>query len=69
MCSGSPKTPDVVRRDPVAEAQQSAAIAAKKANKETAAIKRRQAGQKMETNGGMGYDTALESVGKKALGD
>lgn len=69
MCSGSPKTPDVVRRDPVAEAQKAAALAAKKTNNETAAVRRRQAGQKMETNGGMGYGTALELSGKKALGD
>lgn len=66
MCSGSPKTPDVVRRDPVAEARNAAALAAKKTNKETAAVRRRQQGQKLETNGGMGYDTAL---GKAALGD
>lgn len=69
MCSSSPKTPDVVTRDPVADANKAAAMAAKKANKETAAVRRRQQGQSMETNGGTGYGTALEGAGKKSLGD
>lgn len=69
MCSSSPKTPDVVRRDPVAEAEKAASLAAKKANKEKAAVRRRQQGQSMETNGGAGYDTALEGAGKANLGD
>ena len=69
MCSSAPSTPDVVRRDPVAEAQQAAALAAKKANKETAAVRRRQQGQSMDTNGGVGYGTALESGGKAKLGE
>lgn len=69
MCSSAPKTPDVVTRDPVMEAQAAAARAAKKANKETAAIRRRQQGSSMETNGGMGYGTALEGTGKAKLGE
>ena len=69
MCSSQPSPPAVVQRDPVAEARQAAALAAKKANKETAAVRRRQRGSSMETNGGVGYGTALESAGKAALGD
>lgn len=69
MCSSKPKTPDVVTRDPVAEAQKAAALAAQKANKETAAVRRRRQGQSMDTNGGTGYGTALEGAGKANLGD
>lgn len=65
MCSSSPDTPKVIQRDPVAEAKQAAALAAKRANRETANIRRRQRGSSMDT--GAGYDTALG--GKATLGE
>jgi vacuolar-type H+-ATPase subunit E/Vma4 len=66
MCSSTPSPPKVIQRDPVAEAKRAADLAARKANRETAAIRRRQRDQSMDT--GAGYETALGG-GKASLGD
>ncbi len=67
MCFSSPKTPEVVRRDPQAEADAAAAEAQAKANAETATrrVTRRQSA--MSTGAGMNNASAI-GAGKATLG-
>ncbi len=73
MCSSSPETPDVVVRDPKADARKAAAEAAKKANKELAAIRARKAKSTLLARGaagveGTGNTLLAQAVGKQRLG-
>lgn len=70
MCGGSPKTPEVVRVDPKAEADKAAADAAAAANAEAAA--RRTSKRRASLSTGAGVDNAdaasAVSAGKSVLG-
>jgi hypothetical protein len=67
MCFPSPKTPEVVKRDPQAEADMAAAEAQAKANSETATrrVTRRQSA--LSTGAGLNTASAL-GAGKTTLG-
>jgi len=67
MCFSSPKTPEVVKRDPQAEADTAAAEAQAKANSETATrrVTRRQSA--LSTGAGLNTTSAL-GAGKTTLG-
>lgn len=59
MCSASPpRTPDVVERNPIGEAQQAADQGQWRANQAIAARKKRRRGQSLLTMGAEGYTGA-----------
>lgn len=71
MCGGSP--PAVVQRDPKAEAEFAASEAAKKANAETVARKKRLNASSLLATGAQGVTTSAPSLlaqasGKNTLG-
>ena len=68
MCSSSPSTPDVVVRDPKIEARKAAAEAAKKANKEMAAIRARKAQSTLMARGAAGVTGDANTLLQQAAG-
>ena len=62
MCGSAPRTPEVVKRDPIAEQAQADALAQQKANSEIAARKRRRQRSSLLTSGATGSAAPANSL-------